>query len=138
MTSLTEHYLSVCIWKKQSKCSVVDNSIETTYTTFMSNTWSPEPFDDAAKTFYQQLFTRWGLRVESQLAIFFRSRTIDLVVHCAEAERQRLGGTVFSHFRLLNAVEFKGVHDPLSLTDYNRILLRAWGLGALGGRSKQR
>lgn len=104
----------------------------------MSNVWSPEPFDDATKTFYQQLFTQWGLRVESQLAIFFRSRTIDLVVHCAEAERQRLGGTVFSHFRLLNALEFKGVHDPLTLTDYNRILLRAWGLGALSGRSKQR
>ncbi len=121
-----------------NRCSVVDNYTEPTYTTLMNKSWSVELFDEATKTFYQQLFTQWGLRVESQLAIFFRSRTIDLVVHCAETERQRLAGTVFSHFRLLNALEFKGVHDPLTLTDYNRILLRAWGLGALSGRSKQR
>ncbi|MEZ4866332.1 MAG: hypothetical protein R3C14_33755 [Caldilineaceae bacterium] len=60
-----------------------------------------------------------------------------LVVQCGDVERQRLAGTVFRHFRLLNALEFKGVHDPLTLTDYNRILLRAWGQGALSGRSRR-
>ena len=97
-----------------------------------------EPFDESTKQFYQQLFTRWGLQVASQLAIFFRRRTIDLVVQCTEADRQRLHTTVFGHFRLLNALELKGVHDPLTLTDYNRILMRAWGLGAVTDRSKQR
>ena len=91
----------------------------------MTNARTEEPFDDSTKTFYQQLFTRWGIQAESQLAIFFRSRTIDLVVHCGEADRRHLAETVFSHFRLLNALELKGVHDPLTLIDYNRILLRA-------------
>lgn len=101
-----------------------------------------EPFDESTKQFYQRLFTRWGLQVESQLAIFFRSRTIDLVVQCTDADHQRLHTTVFGHFRLLNALELKGVHDPLTLTDYNRAqrapVMRAWGLGAVTDRSKQR
>lgn len=96
-----------------------------------------EPFDDSAKQFYQQLFARWGIRVESQLAIFFRSRTIDLVVQCTEADRRQLRTTIFGYFRFLNALEFKGVHDPLTLADYNRILMRAWGLGAVTNRSKK-
>ncbi|RKZ72584.1 MAG: hypothetical protein DRR19_31975 [Candidatus Parabeggiatoa sp. nov. 1] len=43
---------------------------------------------------------------------------------------------MFSHFRQLNAIEFKGINDPLTLADYNRIMMRAWGLGGLQAKTK--
>jgi hypothetical protein len=91
-----------------------------------------EPFDDTAKDFYRQLFEDLGLPVESQREVFFRGRAIDLVVTCpTEADRQRLQPTLFSYFRRLNALEFKGIQDPLTVLDYNKIMMRAWGLGAV-------
>jgi Domain of unknown function (DUF4351) len=91
-----------------------------------------EPFDDTAKDFYRKLFEEWGLTVETQREVFFRGRAIDLVVTCPTAEqRHRLQSTRFAHFRRLNALEFKGIHDPLTIQDYNKIMMRAWGLGAV-------
>jgi hypothetical protein len=97
-----------------------------------------DPFDDTAKDFYRQLFEGWGLRVETQREVFFHGRTIDLVVSCpTAAQRQRLQATFFSYFRRFNALEFKGIHDPLTLRDYNRIMMRVWGLGALPKKKNQ-
>jgi len=91
-----------------------------------------EPFDDTAKEFYRKLFEDWGLTVETQREVFFQGRAIDLVVSCPTPEqRQRLKPTLFSYFRRLNALEFKGIHDPLTIRDYNKIMMRVWGLGAV-------
>jgi len=91
-------------------------------------TISKEPFDETTKAFYQRLFKNWGFEVESEREIFSRSRTIDLVVTC-QTDRTILQQTVFSHFQQLNAIELKGIHDPLTIADYNRILMRVYGLG---------
>ena len=52
-----------------------------------------------------------------------------MVVTCADANRRKLQNTLFAHFRQLNALELKGIHDPLTVDDYNLILMRAHGLG---------
>jgi hypothetical protein len=88
-----------------------------------------QPFDDSVKSFYRRFFERLGMQAVSQYETFARSRAIDLVVECTEVDRLRLQPTIFAHFRLLNALELKGIHDPLTLADYNRIMMRGWGLG---------
>jgi len=92
---------------------------------------SNEPFDDTTKIFYRRFFERWGLAVETQRDVFFRGRSIDLVVTGIDSATQQLQQTLFSYFRQINALEFKGIHDPLTVADYNRIMMRAWGLGGL-------
>jgi len=94
-------------------------------------TSSHEPFDDTTKAFYRQFFENKGIAVETEREVFFRGRSIDLVVTCIDSDKAQLQNTVFSHFRRLNALELKGIHDPLTLLDYNLIMMRAWGLGAL-------
>ena len=93
-----------------------------------------EPFDDRAKLFYRRFLEQYGAQVESEYSVFFRSRSIDLVAHCTGDNLAQLQTTIFGHFRTLNALELKGVHDPLTLVDYNRIMMRAWGLGAMRKR----
>jgi hypothetical protein len=88
-----------------------------------------EPFDETTKAFYHRLFKNWGLVVETEREVFSRSRTIDLVVACTDADQVQLQKTVFAHFRQLNAIELKGFHDPLTVDNFNRIMMRAWGLG---------
>jgi len=63
----------------------------------------------------------------SEREIFFKGRSIDLIV--TGTDQDRLQNTVFSHFRQVNAIELKGIHDPLTIKDYNRIMMRVWGLG---------
>jgi hypothetical protein len=95
-----------------------------------------QPFDETAKAFYRRFFENWGLVAETEREVFFRKRSIDLVVKCTEEQNALLQKTVFSHFRQLNAIEFKGINDPLTLADYNRIMMRAWGLGGLEAKKK--
>lgn len=91
-----------------------------------------EPFDDTTKDFYRHWFEQLGLTVETQREIFFRGRAIDLVVGCPTLKQQQsLETTLFSYFKRLNAIEFKGIHDPLTMLDYNKIMMRIWGLGAM-------
>ena len=90
-----------------------------------------EPFDDTGKEFYRDLFHRWGIGAEIECVVFQRARTIDVVVDCDTQQRQALEDTVFSHFRLLNSLELKGPANPLTVEDYNLIMSRAWGLGAV-------
>jgi hypothetical protein len=90
-----------------------------------------EPFDDAAKAFYRRWFEGRDIAVETEREVFARGRAIDLVVCCTEADLARLQDTIFAHFRRLNDLELKGVHDPLTLPGLNLIIMRAWGLGAL-------
>ncbi|RKZ74932.1 MAG: hypothetical protein DRQ57_09215 [Gammaproteobacteria bacterium] len=88
-----------------------------------------EPFDDTTKAFYQRFFKSWGLDVETEREVFSRSRTIDLVVISTDANRRKLQNSVFAHFRQLNALELKGIHDPFTVDDYNLIVMRATALG---------
>ncbi|RKZ38399.1 MAG: hypothetical protein DRQ49_14425 [Gammaproteobacteria bacterium] len=89
-----------------------------------------EPFDETTKAFYDRLFKNWGFKVETEREIFSRARKIDLVVTSrTEATQARLKNTVFAHFRQLNAIELKGFYDPLTIADFNRIMMRAWGMG---------
>jgi hypothetical protein len=86
-----------------------------------------EPFDDTAKDFYRKLFEEWGLTAETQREVFFQGRAIDLVVSCpTPAQQQSLQPTLFSYFQRLNALEFKGIHDPLTILDYNKIMMRVY------------
>jgi len=95
-------------------------------------------FDDTAKTRYHSYFEQRGLRAISQYEVFSRSRATDLFVECNEKERQALQGTVFDHFRLINAIEFKGDNDPLTPSDFNLIMMRAWGIGVVDNKSKEK
>lgn len=90
-----------------------------------------QPFDDTVKTFYRRFFEQRQMRAISQLEVFSRSRSIDLTIECTPADCERLQHTIFAHFRHLNALELKGNHDPLTLLDYNRIMMRSWGVGAI-------
>ncbi|MFB3040952.1 MAG: hypothetical protein ACE1ZS_03975 [Candidatus Poribacteria bacterium] len=96
-----------------------------------------EPFDDATKAFYRSLFLSWGFTVETEREVFFRGRAIDLVVRCTNADRVCVQNTVFAHFRRLNALELKGATDPLTLADYNRIMMRAWGWTYWRGKKRK-
>lgn len=88
-------------------------------------------FDATTKTFYGKFFKQRGLSVETEQEIFSHSRSIDLVVRCKAEECSQLSDTVFAHFRELNAVELKGYNDKLNVKDFNKIMMRAWGLGAI-------
>ena len=90
-----------------------------------------QPFDDTAKAFYRCFFEKLGMRTIAQYEIFVRSRSIDLIVECNDDDHTKLQGTIFAHFRLLNAVEFKGINDPLTALNFNLIMMRAWGIGAI-------
>jgi len=95
-------------------------------------------FDDTAKTRYRDYFEQRGLRAIPQYEVFSRSRATDLFVECNETERQALNGTVFDYFRLINAVEFKGNNDPLTASDFNVIMMRAWGIGVVDKSPKEK
>lgn len=88
-----------------------------------------QPFDDSAKNFYQRFFSDLGMRTTTQYEVFSRSRSIDILVECAIEDLPKLHDTVFHHFRRVNVLELKGSHDPLTATDFNLIMMRAWGLG---------
>lgn len=88
-----------------------------------------EPFDPHSKSYYRHWFEKRQVQVESEYESFLRSRKIDLLVRCDEAARQRLQETIFAHLRQVNSIEFKGIHDPLTLADFKRIQMRSRGIG---------
>ena len=90
-----------------------------------------QPFDDTTKAYYQQYFEKLEIPAITQYEVFARSRAIDLMVTCTPADLDKLAETVFAHFRTVNALEFKGYHDPLTAIDFNVIMMRAWGVGAV-------
>lgn len=90
-----------------------------------------EPFDETAKLFFYDLFSSWGLAVETEREVYHRGRTIDLVVDCSPDDQKPLSETVFSYFEEQNPIELKGNDDPLNLKNYSRSLMRAWSLGGM-------
>lgn len=96
-----------------------------------------QPFDDTTKAYYRQYFEDLEIPAITQYEVFARSRAIDLLVTCTVADRQKLIDTVFAHFRTVNALEFKGYHDPLTAINFNVIMMRAWGVGAVEKEESQ-
>lgn len=96
-----------------------------------------QPFDDTTKAYYQQYFEKLEIPAITQYEVFSRSRAIDLLVTCTAADLPKLAETVFAHFRTVNALEFKGYHDPLTAVDFNVIMMRAWGVGAVEKEESQ-
>ena len=85
-------------------------------------------YDSVYKTFYERLFQRWKVPVETQVEVSRQARAIDVVIQCEEEHLQQLQETCFWFFRRVNALELKSPEDPLDLADYMRIVSRAYGL----------
>ena len=88
----------------------------------------PRDYDSVYKAFYERLFQRWQVPVETQVEVSRRAKTIDVVIQCEEQHLQRLQETCFWFFRRINDLELKSPEDPLDLTDYMTIVSRAYGL----------
>lgn len=97
-----------------------------------------QPFDDTTKAYYRRYFENLQISAIAQYEVFARGRAIDLLVTCLATDRQKLTNTVFAHFRAVNALEFKGYHDPLTAVNFNVIMMRAWGIAAPSKKRKQR
>ncbi|MBM3240712.1 hypothetical protein FJZ31_30890 [Candidatus Poribacteria bacterium] len=88
----------------------------------------PHDYDSAYKAFYERLFQRWQIPVETQVEVSRRARTIDVVLSCQAQHLQQLKATAFWFFRRLNALELTSPEDPLDLVGYLTIVARAYGL----------
>jgi len=88
----------------------------------------PRDYDSAYKAFYERLFRRWQIPVETQVEVSRRAKSIDVVIKCQAQHLQRLKATAFWFFRLINSLELKSPEDPLNLADYMTIISRAYGL----------
>lgn len=88
----------------------------------------PQDYDSAYKSFYERLFRRWNILIETQVEVSRRAKTIDAVIWCEEENLQRLKNTAFWFFRRINSLELKSPEDPLNLPDYMTIVSRAYGL----------
>ncbi|MBI1927234.1 hypothetical protein HYR99_23705 [Candidatus Poribacteria bacterium] len=86
-------------------------------------------YDSAYKAFYERLFQRWQVPVETQVEVGRRAKTIDVVIKCeTEEHRLRLTGTAFAFVRRINSLELKSPEDALDVSNYMLILSRAYGL----------
>ena len=55
-------------------------------------------YDSVYKTFYERLFQRWQVPVETQVEVSRRAKSIDVVIRCEEEHRKRLKNTAFCFF----------------------------------------
>ena len=87
-----------------------------------------QDYDAAYKAFYERLFQRWGVPVETQVEVSRRARAIDVAIYCQEEHVRQLKDTAFWFSRRVNSLELKSPADPLDLPDYMIIVSRAYGL----------
>jgi len=87
-----------------------------------------QDYDSAYKSFYERLFQKWNIPVETQVEVSRRAKSIDVVIKCEEEHTQRLRETAFWFFKRINSMELKSPEDPLDLADYMNIISRAYGL----------
>ncbi|HIE27206.1 TPA: hypothetical protein EYP66_07965 [Candidatus Poribacteria bacterium] len=87
-----------------------------------------QDYDSAYKAFYERLFQRWNIPIETQVEVSRRAKAIDVVIRCEVEHRKRLKDTAFWFFRRINSLELKSPEDPLDLADYMNIVSRAYGL----------
>jgi len=88
----------------------------------------PQDYDSVYKGFYERLFQRWNIPVETQVEVSRRAKSIDVVIRCEMEHIQRLKDTTFWFFRRINSLELKSPEDPLNVADYMTIVSRAYGL----------
>lgn len=88
----------------------------------------PQDYDSAYKTFYERLFQKWNIPVETEVEVSRRARTIDLVIKCFMAHLQLLKDTAFWFFRRINSLELKSPEDPLTVKGYLLIISRIYAL----------
>ncbi len=88
----------------------------------------PQDYDSAYKAFYERLFQKWNIPVETEVEVSRRAKTIDAVIRCEEKHLQRLIDTAFWFFRGINSLELKSPEDPINLPGYMTIVSRAYGL----------
>ena len=88
----------------------------------------PQDYDSAYKAFYERLFQKWNIPVETEVEVSRRARTIDLVIKCLTAHIQLLKDTAFWFFRRTNSLELKSPEDPLTVSGYLLIISRIYAL----------
>jgi len=98
----------------------------------------PQDYDSAYKAFYESLFQRWNVPVETEVEISRRARTIDVVIKCLLTHLRLLKDTAFWFFRRINSFELKSPEDPLNLAGYMMIVSRAYGLLAKQTKEEDR
>ncbi|MBI1922935.1 hypothetical protein HYR99_01660 [Candidatus Poribacteria bacterium] len=85
-------------------------------------------YDSSYKAFYERLFQRWQIPVETQVEVSRRAKLVDVVIYCQAEHLQRLKDTAFWFFRGVNSLELKSPEAPLDLVDYLTIVSRVYGL----------
>jgi len=88
----------------------------------------PQDYDSAYKAFYERLFQKWNIPIETEVEVSRRAKSIDAVIQCEEKHRKQLKDTAFWFFRGVNSLELKSPEDPLNLPGYMTIISRAYGL----------
>ena len=88
----------------------------------------PRDYDSVYKAFYERLFQKWNIPIETQVEVSRRAKSIDAVIQCEVDHIQRLKETASWFFRRVNSLELKSPEDPLNLADYMNIVSRAYGL----------
>ena len=88
----------------------------------------PQDYDSAYKAFYERLFQKWNIPVETEVEVSRRARAIDLVIKCLTAHLQLLKDTAFWFFRRMNSLELKSPEDPLTVSGYMLIISRTYAL----------
>ncbi len=88
----------------------------------------PQDYDSAYKFFYERLFQKWNIPVETEVEVSRRARTIDLVIKCLMAHLQLLKDTAFCFFHRINSLELKSPEDPLTVKGYLLIISRIYAL----------
>ena len=87
-----------------------------------------QDYDSSYKAFYERLFRRWNIPVETEVEVSRRAKAIDVVILCVVKHLQLLKNTAFCFFRIVNSLELKSPRDPLDLADYMNIVSRTYGL----------
>ena len=88
----------------------------------------PQDYDSAYKAFFERLFQKWNIPIETQVEVSRRAKSIDAVIRCEMEHQKRLKDTAFWFFKRINSLELKSPEDALNLADYMNIVSRAYGL----------
>jgi hypothetical protein len=87
----------------------------------------PTPWDALYKQVLTRFFQKEKVTVNTEVEVGRLPRTIDLALVCSHEETQRLAfSSPFTFLAKHNLLEFKSPSDPLTSTEYKRIMARAY------------
>ena len=87
----------------------------------------PTPWDAFYKQVLQEFFQKHKVAITTEVEVGRLPKTIDIAVICSQEEAQRLAlASPFTFFTKHNLLEFKSSSDPLTSTEYKRIMARAY------------